>query len=69
MALLTTEATIARAKTAEIETATPRPKYAGKKARAGPGGRKKLIEGNIGDLKLPKGMKIKGREMDEAVAS
>ena len=48
-ALPITEATIARVKIAEIETATPRPKYVGKKAEAGPGGQKKLIEGNIGD--------------------
>ena len=48
-ALPITEATIARVKIAGIEAATPRPKYVGKKAGAGPGGRKKLIEGNIGD--------------------
>ena len=48
-ALPTTKAIIARAKIAEIETAIPCPKYVGKKAGAGPGGRKKLIEGNIGD--------------------
>ena len=48
-ALPTTKAIIARAKIAEIETATTCPKYVAKKAGAGPGGRKKLIEGNIGD--------------------
>ena len=67
-ALPTTKATIARAKIAEIGTATPRSRYAGKKAGAGLGGRKKLIEGNIGDWKLLKKMEIKEREKDEAVA-
>ena len=47
-ALPITEATIAKIKIAEIETATPCPKYVGKKAEGGPGGQK-LIEGNIGD--------------------
>ena len=44
-ALPTTKAIIARAKIAEIEAATPCPKYVEKKAGVGPGGRKKLIEG------------------------
>ena len=48
-ALPTTKAIIARAKIEEIETAIPCPKYVGKKAGAGLGGQKKLIEGNIGD--------------------
>ena len=51
-ALPTTEATIARAKIAQIETATLGSKYIGKEAGAGPGGRKKFIEGNIGDWKV-----------------
>ena len=51
-ALPTTEATIARAKIAEIGTTTPRSKYVGKKAEARPGGRKKLIEGSIGNWKF-----------------
>ena len=45
-ALLTIEATIARAKIMEIGTTTPRSKYVRKNA-GGPGGRKKLIERNI----------------------
>ena len=48
-ALPATKAVVARAKIAEIETTIPCPKYVGKKAGAEPGGRKKLIEGNIGD--------------------
>ena len=47
-----TEAAIARAEIAEIETTSLRSKYAGKKAGAGPGGRKKLIKGKIGDWEL-----------------
>ena len=66
-ALPTTKATIARVKIAEIGTATPRSRYVGKKAGAGLGGRKKLIERNIGDWKLLKKMEIKEREKDEAV--
>ena len=68
-ALSTTEATIARVKTAKIETATLGSKYAGKKAEAEPGGRKKFIEGNIGDWVLLKKMEIKDREKNEAVTS
>ena len=68
-ALPTTEAIIARAKIAQIETATLGSKYVGKKAEAGPGGRKKFIEGNIGDWKLLKKMEIKEREKNEAVTS
>ena len=68
-ALPATEVTIARAKIAEIDTATPRPKYVVKKAEAGPGGRKKLIEGNIGDWKLLKKVGVNEREKDEAVTS
>ena len=68
-ALPTTEATIARVKIAKIEAATPRPKYVGKKALAGPEGRKKLIGGNIGDWKLLKKMETKEREKDEVVTS
>ena len=66
-ALPTTEATIARVKIAQIETTTLSSKYVGKKAEAGPGGRKKSIEGNIGDWMLLKKMKIKEREKTEAV--
>ena len=68
-ALPTTEATIARVKIAKIETATLGPKYVGKEAGAGPGGRKKFIEGNIGDWVLLKKMEIKDREKNEAVTS
>ena len=42
-----TEAAIARAEIAGIETANLRSKYAGKKAGAGPGGRKELIKGKV----------------------
>ena len=45
-ALPTTEATIARAKIAQIEAATLGSKYIGKEAGEGPGGRKKFIEGH-----------------------
>jgi hypothetical protein len=65
---LQTEATIAKAEIAEIETASLRSKYAGKKAGAGPGGRKKLIKGKIGDWELLKQMEMEEREKDEAVA-
>ena len=53
---LLTEAAIARAEIAEIETVTLCSKYAGnlKKAGGGPGGRKKLIKGRTGDWKLLK---------------
>ena len=47
-----TEAAFARAEIAEIETTNLRTKYAGKKARAGPGGRKKLTKGTIADWKF-----------------
>ena len=67
-ALPTTEATIARVKIAQIETATLDSEYVGKKAGARPGGRKKFIEGNIGDWVLLKKMEIKEREKNEAVA-
>ena len=61
-ALPTTKATIVRVKIAETGAATPRSRCVGKKAGAGLGGRKKLIEGNIGDWKLLKKMEIKERE-------
>ena len=67
-ALPITKATIARVKIAEIGASTPRSRYVGKKAGAGLRGRKKLIEGNIGDWKLLKKMEIKEREKDKAVA-
>ena len=54
-----TEATIAKAGIAEIETTSIRSKYAGKKAGAGPGGRK-LIKGKLGDWEL-----LKQKEMEE----
>ena len=57
--LPTTEATIVRVKIAQIETATLGLKRVGKKAEAGPRGRKKSIEGNIGDWMLLKKMEIK----------
>ena len=68
-ALPTTEATIARAKIAQIETATLGSKYIRKEAGAGPGGREELLEGNIGDWKLLKKMEIMEREKYEAVTS
>ena len=68
-ALPTTEATMVRVKIAQIETASLGSKYVGKKAGAGPGGRKKFIEGNIGDWMLLKGVGIKEREKNEPVAS
>ena len=64
---LQTEVLTARAEVAG--TAAPRSKYAGKKAGAGQGGRKGLIEGKIGDWKLLKKMEIKEREKNEAVTS
>ena len=63
---LKTEVTTARAQIAGAST--PSSEYAGK-AEVGPGGRKELIEGNIGDWKSLKKMEIKEREKDEAVAS
>ena len=51
---LRAEVALARAEVAEIETATLRSKYAGKKVGGGPEGRKKLIKGGIGDWKLLK---------------
>ena len=65
---LQTDATIAKAKIAEIEATSLRSKYAGKKAGVGPGGRKKLIKGKIGDWELPKQMEMEEREKDEYVA-
>ena len=65
---LQTEATIAKAGIAEIETTSPRSKYAGKKAWAGPGGRKKFMKGKIGDWELLKQMEMEEREKDESVA-
>ena len=47
----------------------PALKYAGKEAEAGPGGQKKLTQGNIGDWKLLKKMEIKERETGEAMTS
>ena len=64
---LQTEATIAKAGIAEIETTSLQSKYAGKKAGAGPGGRKKFIKGKIGDWELLKQMEME-REKDESVA-
>ena len=58
-ALPKTEATIVRAKIAQIETATLGLKHIGKEAGAGSGGRKKFIERNIGEWKLLKKMEIK----------
>ena len=52
MLSLLTEATISKADIAEIETTSLRSEYAGKKAGPGPGGRKKLIKGRIGDWEL-----------------
>ena len=63
-----TEAAISRAEIAEIEAASIRSKYAGKRAGAGPGGRKKLIKGKIADLELLKQMEMEEREKDEAAA-
>ena len=68
MVSLQTEAAIARAEIAEIETASLHSKYAGKKAGAGPGGRKKLIKGRIGDWELLKQMEMEERKKDEAAA-
>ena len=59
---LQTEAAIARAEIAEIETASLRSKYAVKKAGAGPGGRKKLIKGKIGDWELLNQMEMEERK-------
>ena len=63
-----TEVAIAKAEIAEMETASLRSKYAGKKAGAGPGGRKKLIKGKIGDWELLNQMEMEEREKDEAAA-
>ena len=65
---LQTEAAIAKAGIAEIETASLRSKYAGKKTGAGPGGREKLIQGKIGGWELLKQMEMEVREKDEAAA-
>ena len=65
---LQTEATIAEIEIAEIETTSLLSKYAGKNAGAGPGGRKRLIKGKIGDWELLKQMEMEEREKDEAVA-
>ena len=64
-----TEAAFARAEIAEIETANLRTKYAGKQARAGPGGRKKLTKGKIADWKFLEKMEMEEREKEEAVAA
>ena len=64
-----TEAALARAEIAEIETANLRTKYAGKQARAGPGGQKKLTKGTIVDWKFLEKMKMEEREKEEAVAA
>ena len=64
-----TEAAFARAEIAEIETANLRTKYAGKQARAGPGGRKKLTKGTIADWEFLEKMEIEEREKEEAVAT
>ena len=68
MLSLQTGAAIAKAEIAEIETTSLRSKYAGKKAGAGPGGRKKLIKGKMGDWELLKQMEMEEREKDESVA-
>ena len=71
-ALPTTEATIARAKIAQIETATlgsnilERRLEQDREAGAGPGGRRKFTERNIGDWGK---IKIKEREKNEAATS
>ena len=59
---LQTEAAIAKAEIAEIETASLFAKYSGKKAGAGPGGRKKLIKGKIGDWELLNQMEMEERK-------
>ena len=46
---------------AGVETTSLRSKYAGRKAGAGPGGRKKLIKGKIGDWELLKQMEMSQR--------
>ena len=65
---LQTEATMAKAEIAEIETTSLRSKDAGRKAGAEPGGRKKLIKGKIGDWEMLKQMEMGEREKDESVA-
>ena len=65
---LQTEAAIARAEIAEIETVSAHLKYTGKNARAGPGGWKKLIKGRVGDWELLKQIEMEEREKDEAAA-
>ena len=64
-----TEAAFARAEIAEIETANLRTKYAGEQARAGPGGRKKLIKGTIVNWKFLEKMEMEKREKEEAVVA
>ena len=63
-----TEAAITRAEIAEIETTSLRSKYAGKKAGAGPGGRKKLIKGKTGDWEFLEQIETEERKKDGAVA-
>ena len=65
---LQTEAAIAKAEIAEIETTSLGSKYTGNKAGAGPGGRKQLIKGKIGDWELLKQMEVEERGKDEAAA-
>ena len=64
-----TEAALARAEIAEIETANLGTKYARKKARAGLGGQKKLTKGTIADWKFLEKMEMGEREKEEAVAA
>ena len=63
------EAAFPRAKIAEIETANLRTKYAGKQARAGPEGRKKLTKRTIADWEFLEKMEVEEREKEEAVAA
>ena len=64
-----TEAEFSRAEIAEIETANLGTKYARKKARAGPGGQKKLTKGTIADWKFLEKMEMEEREKEEVVAA
>ena len=64
-----TEAAYAEAEIADIETANLRTKYAGKQAKEGPRGRKKLTKGTIADWKFLEKMEMEGRGEEEAVAA
>ena len=63
-----TEATIAKVGIAKIKTACQRLKYAGKRAGARPGGRKKLVKGGMGDRELLERVGMGVRERDETAA-